>query len=91
VVHQRVRLGILTVLREAERADFTYSRTSLDVTDGNLSRHIAVLEEAGYIKVTKVFEDRKPRTWLSATPNGKKALQRELTALQNLIDGAGGG
>src|SRR3712207_8147482 len=46
-VHQRVRLGILAVLREARRADFAYLRDALELTDGNLSRHIAVLEDAG--------------------------------------------
>ena len=46
-VHQRVRLGILAVLEEAKRADFSYLRDALDLSDGNLSRHIQVLEEAG--------------------------------------------
>ena len=84
-VHQRVRLGILAVLREASRADFTYLRDALDLTDGNLSRHIAVLEQAGLVKVEKVFDGRRPRTWVQATRAGRAALTAELSALRELI------
>ena len=49
VVHQRVRLGILAVLAEAKRADFGFLRDALDLSDGNLSRHIQVLEEAAHL------------------------------------------
>jgi DNA-binding MarR family transcriptional regulator len=84
-VHQRVRLGILAVLREAKRADFTYLRDALDLSDGNLSRHIQVLEEAGLVRVEKGFEGRRPRTWVSATSGGRAALTAELEALRDLI------
>jgi DNA-binding MarR family transcriptional regulator len=86
VVHQRVRLGILAVLGEVDRADFAYLKDALDLSDGNLSRHLQVLEEAGLVKVDKQFEGRRPRTWLSATPRGRKALTVELRALRELID-----
>jgi DNA-binding MarR family transcriptional regulator len=92
-VHQRVRLGILAVLGEAKRADFSYLRSALDVSDGNLSRHIQVLEEAGLVRVEKGFEGRRPRTWVSATRAGRAALGAELDAMRELIarveDGAG--
>ena len=84
-VHQRVRLGILAVLREAKRADFSYLRDALDLSDGNLSRHIQVLEEAGLVRVEKGFEGRRPRTWVSATRAGRAALTAELDALRDLI------
>jgi DNA-binding MarR family transcriptional regulator len=84
-VHQRVRLGILAVLREAGRADFGYLRDALELTDGNLSRHIAVLEQAGLVKVDKGFEGKRPRTWVQATRAGRAALKAELAALQELI------
>lgn len=84
-VHQRVRLGILTVLGEAEDADFGYLRRTLGVTDGNLSRHLSVLEEAGHVQVTKTFEGRKPRTWVRATPQGRAALASEVAALRELL------
>jgi DNA-binding MarR family transcriptional regulator len=84
-VHQRVRLGILAVLEEAKRAEFTYLREALDLSDGNLSRHIQVLEEAGLVRVEKGFEGRRPRTWISSTPGGRKAFEQELEALRALI------
>lgn len=56
VVHQRARLGILAVLVEADRADFNFLRTTLSLTDGNLSRHLQVLKEAGCVEIRKVFE-----------------------------------
>ena len=90
VVHQRVRLGILAVLDEADRADFGYLKDALDLSDGNLSRHLQVLEEAGLVKVDKQFEGRRPRTWLSVTPSGRKALADELRALRELIDRVNG-
>jgi DNA-binding MarR family transcriptional regulator len=84
-VHQRVRLGILAVLSEARRAEFGYLRDALELTDGNLSRHIAVLEEAGLVKVEKGFNGKRPRTWVQATRAGRTALRAELTALRELI------
>jgi DNA-binding MarR family transcriptional regulator len=84
-VHQRVRLGILAVLSEASRADFGYLRDALELTDGNLSRHIAVLEEAGLVKVEKGYAGKRPRTWVQATRAGRAALKAELAALQELI------
>jgi DNA-binding MarR family transcriptional regulator len=85
VVHQRVRLGILAVLTETKRADFGFLRDTLELTDGNLSRHIQVLEKAGYVAVDKVFEGRRPRTWLRATTEGTAAFAREVRSLCALL------
>jgi DNA-binding MarR family transcriptional regulator len=90
-VHQRVRLGILAVLEEAKRAEFKYLREALDLTDGNLSRHVQVLEEAGLVRVEKGFEGRRPRTWISSTPAGRRAFEQELKALRALISRVDGG
>jgi DNA-binding MarR family transcriptional regulator len=84
-VHQRVRLGILAVLSEASRADFGYLRDALELTDGNLSRHLAVLEAAGLVKVEKTLDGKRTRTWVQATKVGKQALQAEVAALRDLI------
>ncbi len=89
-VHQRVRLGILAVLSEAARADFGHLREALTLTDGNLSRHITVLEEAGLVEVEKGFEGRRPRTWVSATNAGRRALDEEIAALSALISRVNG-
>ncbi len=85
-VHQRVRLGILSVLTESRRADFGYLRDALEVTDGNLSRHLQVLEAAGYVSIEKTFADRRPRTWVAATKAGRAAFAAEVGALRALLD-----
>ncbi|MFJ9519887.1 winged helix-turn-helix domain-containing protein [Kitasatospora sp. NPDC101801] len=84
-VHQRVRLGILTIAREADRVDFGFLKTQLAVTDGNLSRHVKVLEDSGLVSVEKGYAGRRPRTWVSLTPEGGRALERELRALRELV------
>ncbi len=84
-VHQRTRLGILAVLSEGGRADFAYLRDTLELTDGNLSRNITRLQDAGYVRVKKVIEGRHPRTWLTITRAGRAALNAEVTALQEII------
>jgi DNA-binding MarR family transcriptional regulator len=84
-VHQRHRLGILTITAEAKRAEFGYLRDALDLTPGNLSRHLLVLEQAGMIKVDKGYQGRRPRTWVSITRHGRSALTTELDALAALV------
>jgi DNA-binding MarR family transcriptional regulator len=90
VIHQRTRLGIVAVLMEAKRADFKYLRDALDLTDGNLSRHLQILEEAGYVRITKRFEGKRPRTWVAVTRRGREAFAAELHALQQIADRFGG-
>lgn len=85
IVHQRVRLGILAVLTEMKRADFGFLRDTLELTQGNLSRHLQVLEKAGYVVVDKVFEGRRPRTWVRATEEGTAAFAREISSLRTLL------
>ena len=84
-IHQPARLGILTVASEAKRIDFVSLRDVLELTDGNLSRHLATLEQAGYIRVEKAFEHRKPRTWISITRAGRRALAAEIAALRDIV------
>jgi len=85
-IHQRARLGILAVLAESRRADFNYLRGALELTDGNLSRHLKVLEDAGYVRIEKTFEAKRPRTWASATRRGRDAFAAEIGALRALIE-----
>lgn len=84
-VHQRVRLGILGILSEADRASFTYLRDALGVTDGNLSAHLQVLADAGLVRVDKEFVDRRPRTWVRATRKGRETFKTELATLTELV------
>lgn len=90
VIHQRVRLGILAVLAEVDSVDFNFLKDSLDLSDGNLSRHLSVLEGAGLVSMEKAFEKKRPRTWVHATRTGRKAFARYLASLQELIDRAKG-
>jgi DNA-binding HxlR family transcriptional regulator len=85
LVHQRHRLGILTITAEAQRADFGYLREALNLTAGNLSRHLTVLEEAGLIQVEKGYEGRKPRTRVRITRQGRAALATEIATLTELL------
>jgi DNA-binding MarR family transcriptional regulator len=85
-VHQRTRLGILVVLAEGQRVQFGFLQETLGLSDGNLSRHIAILENAGYAAVEKGYEGRRPRTWVHITKAGKAALEKEIAVLRALVD-----
>jgi DNA-binding MarR family transcriptional regulator len=84
-IHQPARLGILTVAAETKRIDFVSLRDVLELTDGNLSRHLATLEQAGYVSVEKAFENRRPRTWITITRAGRRALAAEIAALRDIV------
>ena len=85
VVHQRVRLAILVVAHEASRVEFTYLRDALDLTAGNLSRHLATLADAGLVTLAREKRGARPRTWVRITPKGRRALGREMTLLDALV------
>ena len=85
VVHQRVRLGILTIAHEARRVEFGYLRTQLELTAGNLSKHLTVLETAGLVEVEKGYEGKRGRTWITLTRAGQQALAAEIGRLKQLI------
>jgi DNA-binding MarR family transcriptional regulator len=89
-IHQPVRLRImaaLVTLKTGEEVDFSYLRSLLEVTDGNLGAHLRKLEEAGYIAVNKIFVERKPRTFVSATPTGRKIFNEHVIALESILKG----
>ena len=81
----RLRLQIMSVLVANEYYDFNSLKELLDVTDGNLASHLKALEKEQYIIVTKSFIGRKPNTQYEASPIGKQAFKKHLTALENLI------
>lgn len=84
-VHQRVRLGILAALVGLTRADFTHLKRELALTDGNLGRHLEVLEQAGFVQLTREATGSRPRTWVSITSSGKNALRKEIDALRKIM------
>ena len=90
LIHQPVRLRIMAALvslNAGDEVDFTYLRDLLDVTDGNLGAHLRKLEEAGYILVNKVFVERKPRTYVSASAEGRQVFQEHVAALEAILKG----
>jgi DNA-binding MarR family transcriptional regulator len=85
LVHERLRLGILSALSVNESLTFNDLKKLMETTDGNLSVHARKLEEAGYITCTKSFEGRVPRSDYRLTATGKRALDRYLDHMEALI------
>jgi DNA-binding MarR family transcriptional regulator len=85
VVHQRVRLGILAILNRQGPCTFSQLRDTLGQSDGGMSRHLGVLEEHGYVATEKVFENRRPRTWIRMTTAGTEAFREEQELLGKLL------
>ena len=85
LVHERLRLGILSALSVNESLTFGELKKLLDTTDGNLSVHARKLEEGGYVACTKGFEGRVPRTDYRMTAAGRRALERYLDHMEALI------
>lgn len=75
VIHEPARLLLTTHLFAVVEADFVYLRRATGLTAGNLSTHLSKLEGAGYIKITKAFEGKRPKTTVQLTPKGRKAFE----------------
>lgn len=86
LIHERVRLGIVSALAANEELSFTGLKTLLRVSDGNLSVHARKLEDAGYILCKKTFKGRRPLTQYSITTEGRTALENYLSHMEALID-----
>lgn len=85
VIHERVRLGIISALAANESLTFNDLKKLLDTTDGNLSVHARKLEDAGYIQCTKTFEGRMPKTEYRLTEDGNRALTKYIDHMEALI------
>ena len=85
LIHERMRLAIVSSLAVNESLSFNELKRLLDTTDGNLSVHARKLEEADYIICTKIFEGRLPRTEYRLSPAGRRALERYLEHMEALI------
>ncbi len=85
VIHERVRLAIVSALAVTPRMSFNELKAQLRITDGNLSVHARRLEEAGYLDCRKSFEGRVPHTEFQLTAAGRRALQRYLDHMEALI------
>src|SRR5256885_10072371 len=85
LIHERLRLGILSALSVNESLTFNELKKLLDTTDGNLSVHARKLEEAGYLTCTKTFAGRVPRSDYKLSAAGRRALERYLDHMEALI------
>ena len=85
VIHERMRLGIISALAANSKLSFTELRDLLATSDGNISVHARKLEEAGYVTCKKSFKGRMPLTEYAITKEGRKALERYLDHMEALI------
>ena len=87
VIHERLRLGIVSALAVNDALSFGDLKRILNTTDGNLSVHARKLEDAGYVTCNKFFQGRTPRTEYSLTAVGRKSLERYLEQMEAIIRG----
>lgn len=85
LIHERIRLGIVSALAASGSLTFNELKKLLDTSDGNLSVHARKLEEAGYIEVKKSFDDRTPKTEFDLLDKGRDALQQYLSQMEHII------
>jgi DNA-binding MarR family transcriptional regulator len=88
LLHDRMRLGIVSALAAADGMSFTDLKSALNATDGNLSVHARKLEEAGYVSCEKTFAGRTPRTGYKLTASGRRALEKYLDHMDAIIRAA---
>ena len=88
LIHERMRLGIVSALAANQCLTFNELKKLLQTTDGNLSVHARKLEEAKYIGCTKTFEGRMPKTEYSLTPAGRKAFDKYLDHMEAILQAA---
>lgn len=85
VIHEKGRLAIMSMLAASPELSFTEMRDTLKMTDGNLTTHIRTLQEAGYVSITKSFQNNRPLTTCSLTAAGKKAFTAYINLLETII------
>ena len=88
-IHQSTRLRIMSMLvsqPETDRLAYGFIQKVLDLTGGNLTTHLRRLEDAGYLAMAKEFHNSKPRTWVTATPRGRRAFADYLSNLDKALN-----
>lgn len=90
LIHQPLRLRIMAALNSLpprESLEFTRLKSIVAATDGNLGAHLATLENARYVRIDKDFLEKKPRTRIAITREGRQALMQHVAYLRNILDG----
>jgi len=85
VIHERARLGIMSALAARTAMTFSELKALLDLTDGNLSVHLRILEQAGYVAIEKKFVDRKPQTTVKVSKKGRLAFEHYVEVLEEIV------
>ena len=85
VIHERARLGIMSALAARTSMTFSELKALLDLTDGNLSVHLRILEQAGYVAIEKKFVDRKPQTTVKLSKKGRLAFEHYVEVLEEIV------
>ncbi len=88
VIHEKGRLTIMSMLAASPELSFTELRDALGMTDGNLTTHIRTLQQAGYLSVTKSFQNNRPLTTCGLTAAGKKAFANYINLLEQIVQQA---
>lgn len=86
VIHERVRLAIVSALVVAPEMSFGELKSTLGLSDGNLSAHATNLQQAGYIEIAKTFKGRRPHTTMRLTPVGQEAFRGYVETLRKIIN-----
>ena len=90
IIHEKGRMAIMSLLAASPELSFTEMRDTLSMTDGNLSVHLKTLQEAGYVAVTKSYQDRKPLTTCTLTKMGRDAFTTYINLLEKIVRQARG-
>ena len=85
VIHEKGRLALMSMLAATPELSFTDLRQALGMTDGNLTTHLRTLQEAGYVSLTKTFQNNRPLTTCSLTAAGKKAFANYINLLEQIV------
>jgi DNA-binding HxlR family transcriptional regulator len=85
VIHEKGRLALMSLLAAAPQLSFTELRDTLGMTDGNITAHLRTLHEAGYVAVTKAFQDGPPLTTYALTPRGRQAFTAYIDLLEQIV------
>jgi DNA-binding MarR family transcriptional regulator len=85
LIHEKGRLGIMSMLAASPELSFTELRNTLAMTDGNLTTHIRALQQEGYLSVAKSYQNNRPLTTCSLTPAGRKAFAQYIDLLEKIV------
>ena len=85
ILHSQLRLAVMSLLISVKEAEFTFIKEKTNATAGNLSVQVQKLKDAGYIEVNKQFKDNYPQTTCKVTPEGVKAFEAYVQALQQYL------